>query len=335
MPTVLITGAAGFIGAACARRYADAGWQVRGLDLHEPGAGRYGLPAHPQVDYRRGSITDPRVIHDAVQGVDRVIHTAAIVAESGDWATFDAVNGEAPARIARAARDAGARTFVHFSSVMVHGFTFPDGCREDGPLDPADNPYCATKIRSEQRLRGLDLPGLFDVHVIRPGDVYGPGSIPWIVRPIEHMRSRTFLYVDARRSLINHVYIDNLLDAVDTVIAAGAAVSGRPFIVTDGAATLTREFYGWFAGRAGMRWAPALPGWLAEPVIGGLASVLPTRLRERLDLDRESIRYLRRCASYDSSAIRSLGWRPEVDLTEGRERTATWLRAVGLLPEDP
>jgi len=334
VPTVLVTGAAGFIGAHTARRYADAGWDVRGLDLHAPGTGRYALPTDPRVDYRLGSITDSGVVRDAVQGTDRVIHTAAIVAESGDWATFDAINADAPARIALAARDAGARSFVHLSSVMVHGFRYPDGCAEDGPLDPADNPYCATKIRAERRLRGLDLPGLFDIHIIRPGDVYGPGCIPWVARPLEHMRDRTFLYVDPRRSVINHVYIDNLLDAIDVVIRAGSEVSGRPFIVTDGPPTLTREFYGWFAERQGLRWAPSIPGWLAEPTVGALAALLPRALRTRLDLDRQSIRYLRQSGSYDSGAIRALGWTPAVDLREGRQRTALWLREVGLLPPD-
>ena len=331
MTTVAVTGVSGFIGDAIARRYADAGATVRGLDRRLPDSVDLLTPdADPRVEYVVGDVTRPADLRRLVAGADIVIHTAAIVAESGDWRDFDRVNAQAPRWVALAARDAGAQSFVHLSSVMVHGFDFPDGVAEDGPLDHAVNPYCATKIRAEHLLRGIDRPGDFNIHIVRPGDVYGPYSTPWIVRPVQHMREGTFLYVSP--SVINHVYIDNLVDAIETVVSAGEPLSGMPVTATDGVATPSREFYGYYADLVGMRFAPTVPGWLAEPAVGALASVLPRGLRRRLDLDRESIRYLRRHAAYDTGRLRGLGWSPKVSLTEGRERTAAWLRQVGLLP---
>lgn len=331
MTTVAVTGVSGFIGDAIARRYADAGATVRGLDRRLPDPTDPLTPdTDPRVEYVVGDVTRPADLRRLVQGADIVIHTAAIVAESGDWRDFDRVNAQAPRWVALAAREAGAQSFVHLSSVMVHGFDFPDGVAEDGPLDHADNPYCATKIRAEHLLRGIDRPGDFNIHIVRPGDVYGPYSTPWIVRPVQHMREGTFLYVSP--SAINHVYIDNLVDAIETIVAAGDALSGVPVIATDGVATPSREFYGYYADLVGMRFAPTVPGWLAEPAVGALAAVLPRGLRRRLDLDRESIRYLRRHAAYDTGRLRGLGWSPKVSLTEGRDRTAAWLRQVGLLP---
>ena len=331
MATVAVTGVSGFIGDAVARRYADAGATVRGLDRRQPDQGDPLTPdADPRVEYVVGDVTRPADLRRLVEGADIVVHTAAIVAESGDWRDFDRVNAQAPRWVALAAREAGARSFVHLSSVMVHGFDFPDGVTEDGPLDHAANPYCATKIRAEHLLRGIDRPGDFNVHIVRPGDVYGPYSTPWIVRPVQHMREGTFLYVSP--SAINHVYVDNLVDAIETVVTAGAPLSGVPVTATDGMATPSREFYGYYADLIGVRFAPTVPGWLAEPAVGALAAVLPRGLRRRLDLDRESIRYLRRRGAYDTSRLRGLGWRPRVSLAEGRERTAAWLREVGLLP---
>jgi nucleoside-diphosphate-sugar epimerase len=331
MTTVAVTGVAGFIGDAVARRYADAGATVRGLDRRLPDPEDPLTPdADPRVEYIVGDVTRPADVRRLVAGADIVVHTAAIVAESGDWADFDRVNARAPLWVALAARDAGARSFVHLSSVMVHGFDFPHGVAEDGPVHHAANPYCATKIRAEHLLRDIDVPGEFAVHIVRPGDVYGPYSTPWIVRPVQHMRDRTFLYVSP--SAINHVYIDNLVDAIETVVAAGDEWSGVPVTATDGVATPAKEFYGFYADQLGMRFAPTVPGWLAEPAVGALAAVLPGSLRQSLDLDRQSIRYLRRHGAYDTSRLRSLGWVPRVSLAEGRERTAAWLRGVGLLP---
>ena len=323
--TVAITGAGGFIGAQAARRYAAMGWQVRGLDL--PGI------SQPHVhETLTGNITDPDALAQLVNGADLVLHTAAIVAESGDWSAFHQINAAAPELVAIAAKTAGVHSFVHLSSVMVHGFDYPDGSTEDAAFDAADNPYCWSKVMAEHALRGLDDPGIFNVHIIRPGDVYGPGSVPWVVRPIQHMHKRTFLYVDPRSSVINHVYIDNLLEAIDAVVAAGDAVSGQAFIITDGQRTLARDYFGWFAEQVGSQRHIALPGWLAESIVGGLAAALPKKWAQSLDLDRQSIRYLRRRGVFDVSRIRALGWAPRVDLNHGRELTAAWLRDQQLLP---
>jgi nucleoside-diphosphate-sugar epimerase len=331
MTTVAVTGVAGFIGDAVARRYADAGATVRGLDRRLPDPDDPLTPnADPRVEYLVGDVSRPADLRRLMAGADIAIHAAAIVAESGDWSDFDRVNAQSPRWAALAARDAGARSFVHLSSVMVHGFDFPSGIAEDGPLDHAANPYCATKIRAEHQLREIDVPGAFAVHIVRPGDVYGPYSLPWIVRPVQHMRDRTFLYVTG--SVINHVYIDNLVDAIQAVVTAGDSLSGVPVTATDGAATPARDFYGYYADLLGVRFAPTVPGWLAEPAVGGLATLLPEGLRRRLDLDRQSIRYLRRSNAYDTSRLRSLGWAPRVDLAAGQERTAAWLRQVSLLP---
>jgi len=322
--TVAITGAGGFIGSALARRHLQAGDRVRGLDLP-------GVEMVDGIEPIAGDITDPDVITETVRGADLVVHTAALVAESGDWATFHRLNAQAPRELALAARDAGAQSFVHLSSVMVHGFDYRDGATEDDPLDPADNPYCWSKIIGEHHLRGVSTPGGFAVHIVRPGDVYGPGSVPWVLRPVRHMHERTFIYVDPRSSVINHVYIDNLLDAIDVIVERREETTDRPVIVTDGQRTLMRDFWGWYAERSPVTRHPSLPGWLAEPMIGGLAAVIPARWARRLDLDRQSIRYLRRHGVFDTTRLRSLGWEPAVGLTEGREATASWLRELGLM----
>ena len=324
MTVIAITGVGGFIGAAAARRYLAAGATVRGLELP-------GVVVPDGVDTIRGSVTDAAALHAVVEGADVVLHTAAIVAESGDWKDFHRINAEGPVRVCDAARAAGVRSFVHLSSVMVHGFDYADGINEDGALDPADNPYCWSKINAEFALRGRNVPGEFSVHIIRPGDVYGPGSVPWVLRPVQHMREHTFLYVDPKYSVINHVYIDNLLDAIDVVVMGKDATAGQVFIVTDGQRTLARDFFGWFAQQVGSTRHPSLPGWLAEPLVGALARILPESLRNRLDLDRQSVRYLRRRGTFDISRIRALGWTPQIDLAEGRARTAQWLAELGYI----
>src|SRR5512140_2513984 len=125
-----ITGAAGFIGRAIAARARRAGHHVTGLD-------RAGGGAADHV----GDVTDLDLLHRFCRGLDRVYHTAAIVQETGAWRDFFRVNVLGADSVALVAKEQGVRELVHISSVMVHGFDFPDGVAEDGPLEPADNPY--------------------------------------------------------------------------------------------------------------------------------------------------------------------------------------------------
>ena len=174
---VAITGASGFLGRALVARALAAGKRVRGLDL---------VPDHegsPSIELLRGDVSDPAACAALCAGAEIVYHTAAVVRESGPMALFERVNVGGTGAMLVAARRAGVRHFVMISSVMVHGFDFPDGVPEDGPTGGFDNPYCATKIRSEALALAAHEPGVFDVYVVRPGDVYGPGSIPWTERP--------------------------------------------------------------------------------------------------------------------------------------------------------
>jgi len=280
------------------------------------------------AEYVTGDVTDLGLLRRFCRGLDRVYHTAAIVKEGGEWSGFFRVNVLGADSVAMAARDAGVRDFVHFSSVMVHGFDFPDGVTEEGPLDPADNAYCTTKILSEEAVLRHHEPGRFEVYVIRPGDVYGPGSVPWTIRPVEMMRRRQWVYIDSRRSIFNHVYIDNLLDGIDLVVARRA--SGTPFTITDGARTTAREFFSRYQRLLGIRYLPELPRALAAPA-GALAGGVLNALGRPRELNGEAVRYMLRRSAYGIGKVKALGYRPAVGLDEGMERCAAWLRAEGMV----
>lgn len=320
-----ITGAAGFIGRALAERAVRAGHEVVGLDTAPPErAGLASLGARYQV----GDINDGEALGRFVAGLDRVYHTAAIVKEGGEWSGFFRVNVLGADSVALAAKAASVRELVHLSSVMVHGFDFPEGVSEEGPLDPADNPYCTTKILSEEAVLRHHEPGRFEVFVIRPGDVYGPRSVPWTIRPVEMMRRRRWVHVDGDRSIFNHVFIDNLLDGIDLVLAAGA--SGRAFAITDGARTTAKEFFGHYQKLLGIAHIPNLPRSVALAA-GTLAGAVLTSLGAESEINRDAIRYVLRRHAYGIRRVQALGYRPRVSLEEGMARTAAWLRSEGLL----
>jgi len=141
--TLLITGIGGFIGLRAAEIALSRGMKVRGLQRSpEKAKAAQKLGAEVIV----GSITDPAAAAKACQGVDIVLHTAANAEAGGAMEEFREVNVGGTINMAKAAKDAGVKAFVHLSSVMVYGFNYPKYVTEEGPLCGENNPYCQTKI---------------------------------------------------------------------------------------------------------------------------------------------------------------------------------------------
>ena len=186
MTTLCITGVGGFIGLAMAKRALSLGWQVQGMDISESAAARARALGIRVVV---GDINDVDAVSSAASNADVVFHTAAIVEEDGAREDYERVNVEGTRTVCEAARTVGVKRVVHLSSVMVFGFDYLPEISEDGPLDGQGNVYNDSKLASERVAMSFNDPEHgFGVIVIRPGDVYGPGSIPWVIRPIELLK---------------------------------------------------------------------------------------------------------------------------------------------------
>ncbi|QYO67364.1 NAD-dependent epimerase/dehydratase family protein [Leptolyngbya sp. 7M] len=311
--TILITGIGGFIGLRAAEMAVQRGMKVRGIQrTAEKAQAARALGAEVVI----GSITDPAVTERACQGVDIVLHTAAIVREEGDVNKFMDTNVGGTLNLAKTAKAAGVRCFVHLSSVMVYGYSYPNHVNESGPLYTGDNPYCKTKVEAEKQLLPLN-DSDFGIITIRPGDVYGPRSLVWVVRPLQLMKKRLFVLMDGGRNIINHIYVDNLIDGIFLAIEKEAY--GEAFNLTDGAATTWREYATWLSKISGMPKPISLPGFVVRTLV---------KLRISDDsISMSSIDVLSRRYAYSiEKAWSVLGYQPSISLEEGMARTAEWLR---------
>jgi nucleoside-diphosphate-sugar epimerase len=318
---VFLTGASGFIGRALAARLRADGAEVRGMDLR----------ADPAADVVAGDVARPGPWQDHAGGCDLVIHTAAIVSlrterpqevwEANVLGTHHALD---------AAARAGARRFVHFSSVTAFGFSFPDQVDETYPVRLTGVPYPDTKIASEQHVLQAHAEGRMACTVVRPGDVYGPASRAWAVLPVELIRSRRFTLPAGGRGLFSPVYVDDLVDGVLRAATTEEA-AGHVLTLSGGVGVPNREFFGRYADALGMRLL-TVPTPLA---LGGSALVqLAARLQPGdNDINPRALRYMTRTGTYAIGKARDLlGWEPQVGVDEGLERALAWLRAEGLVP---
>ncbi|HEX8066775.1 MAG TPA: NAD(P)-dependent oxidoreductase [Thermoleophilaceae bacterium] len=317
---VFVTGALGFIGRALADRYAAEGFEVRGVDL-APDPGR-GVVA--------GDVTRPGPWQEHAAGCELVFHLAARLGFGGTHDDYWPINVDATRHALDAAVRGGAVRFVLASSIVVFGLDFPDRVGESHPVRPTGAPYTDTKIASEQLVLQAHAEGRMECTIVRPGDVYGPRSRPWVTLPLEAIRRRQFLLPARGRGVFSPVYIDNMVDGL--VLAGGSpAAGGQVFTITDGVGVECREFFAhhheWL-GLPGPRSAPT-----AVAVAFAAAGERAVRLLGReTEANPGAVRYLARRATYSIERARSvLGYEPAVSLDEGLRRSRDWAAAEGLL----
>ncbi|MBW4552039.1 MAG: NAD(P)-dependent oxidoreductase [Aphanocapsa sp. GSE-SYN-MK-11-07L] len=318
--TLLITGIGDFIGRRAAEMALERGMKVLGLEFSPEKAQ---LAEELGATVHIGSTNDELTLVEACQGADIVFHTVSKNDASGAIDSFRAINVEGTIKTATAAKQAGAKVFIHLSSVLVYGFHFPNCVTEDQPLVNQKNPFCQTKIESEQEVLKLNHADKFGIIVIRAGDVYGPGGSVWVMQPLSMMQKKKFVLVNGGRGICNHIYIDNLIDGV--FLAVEKEAYGEAFNLTDGGQTTWREYYECLAEIGGY----------PKPVISVPALAAKTALRQmgkKADLLPESIDFVTRSHAYSiEKATRLLGYQPRIDLAKGMERTADWLSKNNLV----
>lgn len=321
---VLITGAAGFIGGALTARLQSEGAEVVGLDM-QTDKGR-GIVA--------GDITRYDGWPDAAEGCDTVFHTAAAVTNAASLDFGWRVNVLGTKHVLDAAVAAGAKRFVHFSSVRAFGDrsfpVVPGGVTEDHPVRPEDSVYVNTKIASEQVVLQAHAAGRIDVTVLRPGDVYGPGSRPWTVLIVEAIRSGQFVLPAMGKGVFSPVYVDNLVDGA-WLAATKPEGAGQVFTISDGIGVPAKEFFGHYYRMLGTRGPRVLPTAAALALVS-VPEAFAAATGNATEIRRESMRYLAREGTYSIAKARALlGYQPAVGLDDGMRRTQEWLAGQGLL----
>jgi nucleoside-diphosphate-sugar epimerase len=317
---VFLTGALGFIGRAIADRYAAEGWEVRGVDL----------AADPERGVVAGDVTRPGDWQGHADGCDVVIHLAARLGLGGTHDAFWPINVVATRLALDAAVRGGARRFVHTSSIVTFGIDFPDRVAESFPVRPTGVPYTDTKIASEQVVLAAHAAGELPCTIVRPGDVYGPRSRPWMILVLEAIKARQFALPARGRGIFSPVYVDNLVDGY-VLAASSADAEGQVFTITDGIGVECREFFAHHHRWLGVRGPRTLP----TPAAVALAAVAERALRlsgRETEVTPGAVRYLARNGTYSIDKARAvLGYRPVIGLEEGLERSRAWAAEAGLL----
>src|SRR5688500_13317262 len=119
---VLITGGAGYVGAALVPKLLAAGYAVRVIDLYLYGEDV--LAKHPNLKEIKADIRDRKALEKAVRGCDAVIHLACISNDPSFELNPDlgkSINYDAFIGLVDISQDHGVKRFIYASSSSVYG----------------------------------------------------------------------------------------------------------------------------------------------------------------------------------------------------------------------
>ena len=306
---ILVTGAAGFIGAALIHRLLqERGFRVVGSDRHQDSV----LPTGVERIVM-GELTPEANWCQALADVNVVVHLAARVHVMNDAADeplseFRRVNVASTLNLARQAAVAGASRFVFLSSVKVNG---ESGRYSEGDSPSPQDAYAISKHEAELGLRAIADQSRIEIVIVRPPLVYGHGvkaNFQSLIRTVRRGIPLPLGAIQNRRSL---VALDNLVDFLVTCITHPAAAN-QTFLVSDGEDLSTTELVRRLAHAMGR------PARLI-PVPAALLRVVAAMLGKR---DQAS-RLLGSLQIDASKAHGMLGWVPPISVDEGLRRAAT------------
>ena len=224
----LITGGAGFLGAALSNRLTRQGHHVRVLDdlsTGNPDA------LDPEVHFTRGDINDRPKLWTLLQEIDCVYHLAARVSvpESVLFPRdYNQVNVGGTATLMEAVRDAGTPRVVLASSGAIYGDQADSRLSEDMPPHPG-SPYAVSKLSSEWYVRTIGALSGIETLCMRIFNAYGPGQrippahppvIPNFIR--QSQQNGTLVFHGDGTQTRDYVYVDDVINA----LVAAAAVKG-------------------------------------------------------------------------------------------------------------
>ena len=306
----LVTGGAGFIGSHLVEGLLKTGYRVRVLDNLTTGHLSNLAPFMDRIEFIQGDIRDLQMVRTAMQGIELVLHQAAVVSVPQtieDPISSTMVNDLGTLHILEIARQQKVRKVVLASSCAVYGENPTLPKKETMRPEPL-SPYALQKRTDEQYARLYtelyDLPTV----CLRYFNVYGPRQDPsspysgvisiFMTKALNH--ESPLIYGDGGQSR-DFIYVGDIVKANLLALEAKAG-SGKVYNVGTGTQTSINALW------------------------HNIAQLVPTNVLPQYAPPRTGDIYAS-CAAYDRARL-DLGFAPQFDFSQGIGQTLAWYRRV-------
>ncbi len=323
--------ATGAVGPRVVRALREAGCSIRTLSLDPPPAGWLA----DDVEVRFDDVTDPASVRSAMQGVEGVVHMAALLHIVNPppelREKYERVNVGGTATVVDAAIEEGVKRVVLFSTIAVYGNSISGILSEDTQPQP-DTFYAQTKLAAERIVLGAKSPdGKLIGTVLRLGAVYGSRIKGNYRKLLQSLARGRFVPIGDGRNQRTLIYDKDVARA--TVLAVQhPSAAGQVYNVSDGQFHTLNEIITTMCQALG-RTPPrvALP---VEPVrvAAGILEDAARLIGRQSPIGRATIDKYTEDAAVSSKRIQTeLGFVPQFDLAAGWRETVSEMRQMGEL----
>ena len=304
--TILITGAAGFIGSRYVRTVAEdhPDWTIRVLDLLTYSGNMANLDElADDITFIHGDIADVDVVDAAMQGCNAVVNFAAeshVDRSLIDSRPFIHTNVEGVQVLLDAAMRHDIDRFLHISTDEVYGDLAPTAPSsvESDRFDPR-SPYAASKAAAEHLVQAANYSHGLNTVMTRGSNTYGPRQYPEKIIPLfvtNTLEGRPMPIYGDGSAVRDYMHVDDHCRGIDLVLQKGQAggvynLGARMEITAKAVAELVVE------------------------ILDGD----PSMIQFVKDRPAHDMRY-----SVDSSAAEALGWTQTCTFEDGLRRTVQW-----------
>ena len=310
--TVLVTGAAGFIGSHLTEALARAGARVRAL-VHYNSRGDWGHldrldPAlHQGIEVDAGDIRDPFYVAEAAKGAEVIFHLAALIPIPYSYRApqeYLETNIRGTLNVLEAARRHGTPRVLHTSTSETYGTAQYTPIDEKHPLQ-GQSPYSASKIAADKLVESYFCSFSTPVVTLRPFNAYGPRQSARAFLPTVLTQALTgdVVRVGSLEPVRDMNYVE---DTVDGFVRAASApgIEGQVLNLGSGRGVSMRELLD--------------------------LAIRATGRNVRIETEARRVRpeksEVMELIADAGRARAALGWQPRVTLEQGVERTAAWIR---------
>ena len=295
----LVTGGAGFLGAALANKLGSDGHSVFVLDDLSNGQAD---KLRSEIQFTQGDINNIPLLWSLLRDVDCVYHLAARVSVAESVLhpqAYNAVNVGGTVSLMEAMRDTGVRRVVFTSSGAVYGRLPTQPVHEKDTPNP-DSPYAVSKWAAEQYIHTIGQLWDIETVALRIFNAYGPqqslpvSHAPVIPRFLHQALSggSVVLYGDGQQTR-DYIYVT---DVVAALVAAATAKAVNRQVINIGSGVETS----------------------LGQLVGQIEQVTGKRVNQLAN--KQKVGGVPRLVADISRAQQLLGFRPWVSLAEGLQR---------------
>ncbi len=253
---MLVTGAAGFIGASLYMYLVDRGYEVVGVDSYRcPSRLLLSILRERSLEVHRVDVLDRVMLMNVARYTDAIVHLAAFInVDESMSEPYKYINNNVmgTASVLEVGREAGVKKFIYISSAAVYGEPLELPIKESHPTRPS-SPYGYSKLMGEYLVRMYaELYGVDSV-VLRLFNVYGfgqsgeyAGVIPRFIERVSRGKS-PIIYGDGEQTR-DFVHVEDVCRAVELALSYNGSYdvfnvgSGRAVSINELAWLVINEF---------------------------------------------------------------------------------------------